>query len=91
MIVNALGVRAFLRERPSLISVMVFDVILRYCLPMSVQPISAVKLTRPITRHLALSVEDIYGLRREWPFTDALLFTFLKLNILSGVRASGLF
>ena len=89
--VNALGVRAFLRERPSLISVMVFDVILRYCLPMSVQPISAVNVTRPITRHLALSIEDIYGLGREWPFTDALLFAFLKLNILSGVRASGLF
>ena len=60
LIVNALGVRGFLRERPSLISVMVFDVILGYCLPMSVQPISAVKLTRPITRHLALSILKIF-------------------------------
>ena len=85
-----MGVRAFLRESPSLISVMVFDVILHYCLPMNVQTISAVKLTRPITRHLALFIEDIYGLRREWPFTDALLIAFLKSNILSGVRASGL-
>ena len=64
MIVNALGVRAFFRECPSLISVMVFDVI------------SAVKLARPITRHLALSIEDVYGLRREWPFPDALLIAF---------------
>ena len=64
LIVNALGVRAFLRECPSLISVLVFDVI------------SAVKLAHPITRHLALSIEDVYGLRREWPFTDPLLIAF---------------
>ena len=44
---------------------------------MSVQPISAVKLTRLIAQHLALSVKDVYaGLRREWPFTDALLIAF---------------
>lgn len=43
---------------------------------MSVQPISAVKLTRPITRHLTLSIEGVYGLRREWPFTDVLLIAF---------------
>ena len=43
---------------------------------MSTEPIPAVKLTYPITRHLALSVEDVYGLRREWPFTEAQLIAF---------------
>ena len=62
--VDAWGLRAFLREWPSLISIMVFHVILRYCLPMSVQPISAVKMTRPITQHFLLKMfmdSDVNG------------------------------